>query len=82
MKCCKGIISKLSGYFDRELDEENRLNLQAHFADCRPCQAVFKTFQKTIELFSNKPKVKMPPELSSRLHAKVNELQQKSAGRE
>lgn len=82
MKCCKGILSKLSGYFDKELDEENRQNLQAHFADCGPCQIVFKTFQKTIELFSTKPKLKLPPEVSNRLHAKVSELQQKSGDRE
>ncbi len=78
MKCCKGILSKLSDYIDRELDEENHNNLQSHFADCHACRMVFNTFRKTVELFSKKPDVKLPGDVSDRLHASIGELQRKN----
>jgi predicted anti-sigma-YlaC factor YlaD len=82
MKYCKGILSKLSDYLDRELDEENHKNLQSHFADCAVCRMVLGTFRKTVELFSKKPDEKVPPELSAQLHARVDELRHKTAGDE
>ncbi|MFQ5433112.1 MAG: anti-sigma factor family protein [Nitrospinota bacterium] len=78
MNCCKDILSKMSDYFDRELDDENRKNLQSHFAGCAVCNMVMNSFKKTVELFSNSKPEKIPPDTSAILHARVDELRQKT----
>ena len=79
MAYCKEILSKLSGYFDRELDDENRKNVQSHFSNCAVCNMVMNSFRKTVELFvKNKPE-KIPPETSAILHARVDELRPNTA---
>jgi len=77
MNCCKDILSKLSDYFDRELDDENRKNLQSHFAGCAVCRMVMNSFQKTVELIVKSKPEKIPPETSAILHARIDELRQK-----
>lgn len=79
MICCKDIISKLSDYVDRELDDENRNNLQSHFANCSVCRMVMNSFKKTVELFANNRPEKIPPETSAMLHASVEKLRQKTS---
>ena len=80
MISCKDILSKLSDYVDRDLDDENRNNLQSHFAGCAVCRMVMNSFQKTVELFSKNKPEKIPPETSAMLHARVEELRQKTVG--
>ena len=80
MNCCKDILSKLSDYVDRELDDENRNTLQSHFASCAVCRMVMSSFQKTVELFSHTKPQKIEPETSAMLHASVDELRQKTTG--
>ncbi len=77
MNCCKDILSKLSDYFDRELDDENRKNVQSHFAGCAVCNMVMNSFQKTVELFSISKSEKIPPETSVTMRARVDQLRQK-----
>lgn len=79
MNYCKTILSKLSDYFDKELDDENRKKLQSHFAGCRVCRTVMNSFQKTVELFSKSKPEKLPPETSAMLHARIDELRDKHA---
>lgn len=80
MNCCKDILSKLSDYIDRDLDDENRNNLQSHFANCAICRMVMNSFQKTVELFSHNKSKSIEPETSAMLHASVEKLRRKTSG--
>ncbi|GEM_PF-1329400 len=47
---CKEIISFLSMYLDKELDDSLCEHINRHMKNCRPCKALLNTLRKTIKL--------------------------------
>ena len=48
---CEEIVANLSLIFDGEIEAHFKEEFKKHLQKCAPCQAVWNTFKKTIELF-------------------------------
>lgn len=70
---CRNLLHSLSEYVDGELSESLCEEIQAHLADCKDCQIVVNTLQKTISLYheiADKPDI--PLDVRKRLYRRLD----------
>ena len=64
---CREAIDLLADYLEAALTSEQLTELEAHLADCKPCQAYLNTYRRTKSLIGRVERVEMPAEMRQRL---------------
>ena len=64
---CQEAIGLLGDFLEATLTPAQLAGLDQHLSGCQPCQAYLATYRRTRELIAETERVKMPPELRSRL---------------
>lgn len=64
---CRELFAQLSDYIDRELDDVTCQAIEAHMAQCPPCQACLATLQRTVALCEQMDRNQVPQTLKQRL---------------
>jgi len=64
---CREAIALFGDFLEAALGPSQLAELERHLAECDPCQAYLATYRRTRELIAETERVKMPPELRSRL---------------
>lgn len=75
---CKGVIRELSNYIDGDLDPALKLELERHLEHCEDCTMVVDQTRKTIQIFSGAEPLKLPNEVTSRLHEALRQKLRKT----
>ncbi len=70
---CTEFLSKLTDYFDGQIDPELLTEVKAHLGTCHHCEVVVDTTRKTIDVYRGADTYEFPEELSTRLRAAVME---------
>ena len=65
---CREAIDLLADYLEAALTPERLAELEAHLADCKPCQAYLNTYRRTRTLTAQVERVEMPAEMRQRLN--------------
>lgn len=67
---CQKAIERLYGYLDRELSDQERLEVEAHLHKCPPCARLFDFEAGVLRLIAARARETCaPPELRSRITA-------------
>jgi len=81
MNCEKIKESILTDYIDNEMNDEERMRLNIHFARCRRCKEFFETVKNTVvKPFANAKKIEPPAIIWHRVKEAVMAKQQKKLG--
>jgi anti-sigma factor RsiW len=76
MTTCRDSLELLLEYAEGTLPDDVRQRLEAHFADCQPCEAFLKTYRATPGLCRKALAATMPEEVSRRLAALLRQEMQ------
>jgi anti-sigma factor RsiW len=68
---CERMESRILGYVDGRLKENDRLDLEKHLADCGPCRLRVNEFTAVSGLLSDLPLIEPSPAFDMRVHARV-----------
>lgn len=68
---CEELVTYLSDYIDKNLDEELTTEAQAHLATCQNCRVVLDTTQQTIFLYRQQGQRKIPAARRQRLFSQL-----------
>lgn len=79
MLTCKDFLTELNDYLDEAVDQELKVKLEQHVAECPNCFVVFDTTKKTIKIYKGIEPQVIPEDIHSRLMAA---LQKKMAAGE
>jgi anti-sigma factor RsiW len=66
---CRDAIDLLADYLESTLSPDAAGRLEAHLADCQPCQAYLNTYRRTRDVARVVGRVEMPEEMRARLRA-------------
>lgn len=64
---CRDAIGLLADYLEAVLTQAQLAELEAHLAECEPCQAYLNTYRQTKVLTAQAERVEMPVEMRRRL---------------
>jgi anti-sigma factor RsiW len=64
---CREAIGLLADYLEAALTQGQLAELEAHLAECEPCQAYLNTYHRTRALTAQAERVEMPAEMRRRL---------------
>jgi anti-sigma factor RsiW len=64
---CREAIGLLADYLESALTQAQLAELEAHLAECEPCQAYLNTYRRTKALTAQTERVEMPAEMRRRL---------------
>jgi anti-sigma factor RsiW len=64
---CRDVIGLLLDYFEATLDEDTIALFDRHLADCAPCRAYLRTYDRSRRLVGEAGRVEMPVEMRDRL---------------
>ena len=70
---CTEFLSKLTDYFDGQIDPALLTEVKEHLGTCHHCEVVVDTTRKTIDVYRGASAYEFPEELSSRLRVAVME---------
>ena len=70
---CTEFLSKLTDYFDGQIDPALLAEVKEHLGTCHHCEVVVDTTRKTIDVYRGTSSYEFPEELSNRLRAAVME---------
>jgi anti-sigma factor RsiW len=73
MKKCEAISNQLIAYLDRRASSADRLEVEAHLAECRACHERAEGFRKLWGLLDEVPLVEPSLSFDARVHARVAE---------
>jgi anti-sigma factor RsiW len=73
-KHCLEMFEKLSEYIDGELDHATCAEIKKHAEDCVACFACLETLKRTVALCKNAEDKPIPPNLSEKLKAIIENL--------
>ena len=65
---CRDAIGLLADYLEGMLTQAQLAELEAHLAECEPCQVYLNTYRRTKALTAQTERVEMPAEMRQRLH--------------
>ena len=68
---CTELLSHLSDYFDGEISQELKTELEAHTAGCTHCEVVVDTTRQTISVYKGTELYELSPELREHLHTAI-----------
>ena len=72
---CLDLFGKLSEYIDREMDETERRDFEAHVAECLACLSSLQSLKQTIALCKQTGRQPVPAVFSQKLQIMVQGLQ-------
>jgi anti-sigma factor RsiW len=72
---CLELFSRLSDYIDREMDEGERREIDAHITECLACFSCLQSLKQTIALCKQTGVQPVPAVFSQKLQSMVQELQ-------
>jgi anti-sigma factor RsiW len=75
---CGELLALLNEYVDGEVDPAVCQELEAHLAQCNPCQVVVDNIRKTITLYRDTEPCELPLEFRSHLHAALRNCWKKT----
>jgi anti-sigma factor RsiW len=64
---CRDVIALLLDYLEATLDDDTVAQFERHLADCAPCRAYLRTYDRSRKLAGEVSRVEMPPEMRDRL---------------
>jgi anti-sigma factor RsiW len=64
---CRDLIGLLLDYLEATLDEDTVALFERHLADCAPCRAYLRTYDRSRRLVGDVSRVEMPREMRDRL---------------
>jgi anti-sigma factor RsiW len=64
---CRDVIGFLLDYLEATLDEDTIALFERHLADCAPCRAYLRTYDRSRRLVGEAGRVEMPVEMRDRL---------------
>jgi hypothetical protein len=64
---CRDLIGLLLDYLEATLDEDTVALFERHLADCAPCRAYLRTYERSRRLVGEVGRVEMPVEMRDRL---------------
>jgi anti-sigma factor RsiW len=64
---CRDLIGLLLDYLEATLDEDTVSLFERHLADCAPCRAYLRTYDRSRRLVGDVSRVEMPAEMRDRL---------------
>jgi hypothetical protein len=64
---CRDLIGLLLDYLEATLDENTVTLFERHLADCAPCRAYLRTYERSRRLVGEVEQVPMPVEMRDRL---------------
>ena len=64
---CRDLIGLLLDYLEATLDEDSVALFERHLADCAPCRAYLRTYDRSRQLIGQVERVDMPVEMRDRL---------------
>jgi anti-sigma factor RsiW len=70
---CTEFLSKLTDYFDGQIDPALLVEVKEHLGTCHHCEVVVDTTRQTIDVYRGAATYEFPEELSTRLRAAVME---------
>jgi len=70
---CEELLTYLSDYIDRNLDEELGADAQEHLATCHNCRVVLDTTQQMIFLYQRQARRAIPAARRQRLFSQLQE---------
>ncbi len=68
---CERMESRILGYVDGRLKENERLDVEKHIADCAPCRLRVHEFSAVSGLLGELPLIEPSREFDTRVHARV-----------
>ena len=66
---CKEFIELLADYLEMTVSPEMLARLEAHLADCAPCQAYLRTYRRTRDIASAAERATLPSGMPSEMKA-------------
>ncbi len=70
---CTEFLSKLTDYFDGQIDPALLAEVKDHLGTCHHCEVVVDTTRKTIDVYRGAVSSEFPEELSDRLRSAIME---------
>ena len=64
---CRDAVGLLADYLEGLLTQAQLAELEAHLAECEPCQAYLNTYRRTKALTAQTERVEMPADMRRRL---------------
>lgn len=68
---CERMESRILGYVDGRLKQNERAEVEKHLADCAPCRLRVQEFGAVSGLLDELPRIEPSPEFDTRVHALV-----------
>ena len=68
---CTDFLSKLTDYFDGQIDPALLAEVKMHIAECHHCEVVLDTTRQTIEFYRDSEIYEFSPDLQDRLHTAI-----------
>ena len=65
---CTDFLSKLTDYFDGQIDAELMVEVKTHIAECHHCEVVLNTTKQTIAIYRDSEIYEFSPDLRDRMH--------------
>jgi anti-sigma factor RsiW len=68
---CTDFLAQLTEYFDGEVPDGLRAEVEQHLAACKHCEVVLDSTSKTINIYRNHELYDFPAEVQQRLHEAI-----------
>jgi hypothetical protein len=68
---CTDFLSKMTDYFDGQIEAELLVEVKQHLAECHHCEVVVDTTKQTIQFYRNSEVYEFSPDLRDRLHTAI-----------
>lgn len=68
---CTDFLSKMTDYFDGQIEPELVEEVRNHLCECHHCEVVVNTTRQTIEIYRDNEVYEFSPELRDRLHRAI-----------
>ena len=65
---CKGVVTRVSGYIDGDLEATIVEEIELHLKQCRHCTILVQQTKLTVHLYYDSDLVDFPVEVQARLH--------------
>lgn len=68
---CKEVRAELAGYMEGDVTPELRAQMEAHFAECGGCLAIYDGLRNVIRLIGGTEIIELPEGFSRRLYSRL-----------
>ncbi len=77
---CTDFLSKLTDFFDGQIEADLLVEVKTHIAECHHCEVVLDTTRQTIEVYRGSEIYEFSPDLRDRLHTAIMKKCQPKTG--